>query len=149
MPAELVTRATPELVEAFNRLIPQLSATAPEATLGSLETFLARYSTNQFIYRDEDTGKIVGLAMLVCFEIPTGRRGRVEDVIVDESVRGQGAGRALINAVVDRAKELGVKSLELQSHPTRIPANALYKRTGFSVRDINLYRHEDIGQIKR
>lgn len=149
MPVELATHATPELVDAFNRLIPQLSATAPKATLDNLEKFLALYSTNQFIYRDEDTGEILGLAMLVCFEIPTGRRGRVEDVIIDESARGQGAGRALINAVIDRAKQLGVKSLELQSHPTRIPANALYKRTGFYVRDINLYRHEDIGQIKR
>ncbi|MDP9805837.1 ribosomal protein S18 acetylase RimI-like enzyme [Trueperella bonasi] len=148
MPVERVTRATPELVDAFNRLIPQLSSTAPEMTLERLEEFLSLYSTNQFIFRGAD-GDILGLAMLVCFEIPTGRRGRVEDVIVDESARGQGAGRALIYAVVERAKELGVKSLELQSHPTREPANALYRGTGFYVREINLYRHEDIGQIKR
>ncbi len=149
MSVERVTTATPELVEAFNRLIPQLSPTAPRMSLETLEEYLRLYSTNQFIYRHDDTGEIVGMAMLVCFEIPTGRRGRVEDVIVDESARGQGAGRKLINAVVARAKELDVKSLELQSHPTRIPANALYQSTGFYVREINLYRHEDIGQVKR
>lgn len=148
MSVEHVTHASEDLVDAFNRLIPQLSPTAPHMTLARLEDFLSLYSTNQFVYRNDD-GDIAGLATLVCFEIPTGRRGRVEDVIVDESARGQGAGRALINAVVERAKELSVKSLELQSHPTREAANALYRGTGFYVREINLYRHEDIGQIKR
>lgn len=140
MSVEHVTHASEDLVDAFNRLIPQLSPTAPHMTLARLEDFLSLYSTNQFVYRNDD-GDIAGLATLVCFEIPTGRRGRVEDVIVDESARGQGAGLQLVEAAIELAHKRGAKTVDLTSRPSREAANRLYQRAGFERRETNVYRH--------
>ena len=40
-------------------------------------------------------GVITGTLTLVMFEIPTGMRAWIEDVVVDEAARGQGIGEAL------------------------------------------------------
>ena len=48
------------------------------------------------IARDlRDNGRIVGMLTLVVFRIPTGVRAWIEDVVVDETVRGRGVGEAL------------------------------------------------------
>ncbi|WP_230109322.1 GNAT family N-acetyltransferase [Microbacterium foliorum] len=41
-----------------------------------------------------DGGRVVGAATLVTFPLPSGLRGRVDDVVVDESTRGKGIARA-------------------------------------------------------
>jgi ribosomal protein S18 acetylase RimI-like enzyme len=96
-------------------------------------------ATDLFIAID-DTGTVVGMATLVSFRIPTGVRGWIEDVVVDESCRGQGVGEAITQAMVDRARELGCKTVDLTSRPHREAANRLYQRAGFVPRDTNIYR---------
>jgi GNAT superfamily N-acetyltransferase len=80
------------------------------------------------------------MATLATFRIPTAMRGWIEDVTVDEAGRGQGVGTALILAMVERARELGCKTIELTSRPAREDANRLYQRLGFVPRDTNVYR---------
>ena len=84
--------------------------------------------------------RIVGTLTLVLFPIPTGVRAWIEDVIVDESVRGQGVGELLTNFAITRAQERGAKSVDLTSRPTREAANRLYVRAGFELRETNVYR---------
>ena len=48
---------------------------------------------------------ILGMLTLATFSIPTGLRAWVEDVVVDSATRGQGAGRALVEAAVAHADE--------------------------------------------
>jgi RimJ/RimL family protein N-acetyltransferase len=45
--------------------------------------------------------------------------------------RGQGVGRALLDAAVDWAREAGVRKLELHVFPWNERAIALYERFGF------------------
>ena len=79
------------------------------------------------IARDaRDKGRIVGLLTLVVFRIPTGVRAWIEDVVVDEAVRGRGVGEALSQEAVRRAIELGARTVELTSRPSREAANRLY-----------------------
>ena len=64
----------------------------------------------------------------------------VEDVIVDEASNNQGIGRLLLDAMVERARQLGAKTIDLTSRPSREAANHLYRKAGFEVRDTNVYR---------
>ncbi len=83
---------------------------------------------------------MAGTLTLVVFRIPTGIRAWIEDVVVDESLRGRGAGDALTRAALDKAAELGARTVDLTSRPSREAANRLYQRIGFERRDTHVYR---------
>lgn len=143
MAVELVTDTSPELEEAFEVLIPQLSSSSAPMDLEQIESFLSQDAIDLFVYRGEDgetSGKILGMLTLVTFEIPTGWRAWIEDVVVDGDARGQGAGQKLVEAAIDLAKQRGAKTVDLTSRPSREAANRLYKRCGFDLRETNVYR---------
>ena len=83
---------------------------------------------------------IAGLLTLVVFPIPTGLRAWIEDVVVDESARGQGVGAALTNEAIRIAGEQGARTVDLTSRPSRAAANRLYERLGFTVRESKVFR---------
>ena len=138
---EIVAEVTDELVEAFERLVPQLSSSNPPPSREALEDIVAATSTDVFVASD-DEGNIVGTSTLAVFRIPTGRRAWIGDVVVDEAAAGQGVGGALTRAMVDRAAELGCTTVDLTSRPSRAAANRLYLREGFEVRETNVYRFD-------
>src|SRR5262245_5233109 len=88
------TEATDALLLALNRLIPQLSASAPPLSQAALTEFLAATDNALLVALDRERA-IVGMLTLVVFRIPTGLRAWIEDVVVDAAARGQGVGRAL------------------------------------------------------
>lgn len=136
---EEAAEATPELVEAFAGLIPQLSSSPPPGR-DQLDVLLRTPGTTVFVARLD--GQIVGMLTLVVFRIPTGVRALIEDVVVDEAARGQGAGEALTRAALDVARAAGVRTVDLTSRPSRDAANRLYLRMGFARRDTNVYRFD-------
>jgi ribosomal protein S18 acetylase RimI-like enzyme len=138
---EIATTLTPTIVDAVERLVPQLSRSNPPPTVDELGEVVASPATDLFIAID-DTGTVVGMATLVTFRIPTAMRAWIEDVVVEEGVRGQGVGEALTDAMVDRARELGCRTVDLTSRPSREAANRLYQRAGFTPRETNVYRLE-------
>ena len=159
MSVELVTESTPEVVEAMGRLIPQLSRSAPPLDAAGARRFLSQGCVHLFVFRpDTDEGgtgtsvtgtaggdapqgrPILGMLSLVVFEIPTGVRAWVEDVVVDAAARGQGAGQALVGAALAHSDALGARTVDLTSRPTREAANRLYRRCGFEQRETNVYR---------
>lgn len=82
--------ATLGLVEAFARLLPQLSTSAPAPTLESLAAIIAAPSNTVSIARDPIAGgRIVGTLTLVIFPIPTALRAWIEDVVVDNDARAR------------------------------------------------------------
>ena len=130
-----------ELTAALERLVPQLSRSNPPPSADRVAELLASPATSQFVARADD-GAIVGVATLAVFRIPTGLRAWIEDVITDESARGQGVGEALTKAMLDRARELGCVTVDLTSRPSREAANRLYQRIGFEPRETNVYRYK-------
>jgi ribosomal protein S18 acetylase RimI-like enzyme len=128
-----------ELTEALATLVPQLSTSNPPPSLSDVEAMLASDAITQFVARD-DGGAIIGVSTLAMFPIPTAKRAWIEDVIVDESGRGQGVGEALTRAMIDAARDHGCKTVELTSRPSREAANRLYQRVGFTNRETNVYR---------
>ena len=139
MKVEIATTLTPAIVDAVERLVGQLSRSAAPPTTAELGDIVSSPATDLFIAID-DGGTIIGTATLVTFRIPTGARAWIEDVVVDEAGRGQGVGSALTEAMVERAQELGCRTVDLTSRPSRQSANRMYQRAGFVARDTNVYR---------
>jgi len=132
---------TPELVEAFGRLIPQLSSSNPPPSETELAEICESAASVLLVAVDrDDDDRILGSLTLAWFRIPTGVRAWIEDVVVDESARGHGVGELLNRAALDRARQLGAKTVDLTSRPSREAANRLYQRIGFVPRDTNVYR---------
>lgn len=136
---EVLQQATDEAVEAFGRLLPQLSGSAPPLDTRSLAELLAWQANTVLLARLD--GVIVGTLTLVMFPIPTGMRAWIEDVVVDGQARGAGVGAALTQEAVRLAAKAGARTVDLTSRPSREAANRLYVRLGFELRDSRLYRY--------
>ncbi|MDP6282499.1 MAG: GNAT family N-acetyltransferase [Acidimicrobiales bacterium] len=128
------------VVAALGKLIPQLSASSSLPSAEQLSEILNHDASTLLLAREGD--KIVGSMTLVVFPIPTGLRAWIEDVVVDEQVRGQGVGEALNRRAMEIALKAGAKTIDLTSRPSREAANRLYQRLGFTARETNIYRYQ-------
>ena len=132
--------ADAELVEAYQKLIPQLSSSSPAPSEDELAAIIESDSATVLVAEDEG-GTILGSMTLVVFRIPTGVRAWIEDVVVDTEARGMGIGQALNEYAINLAEQAGAKTIDLTSRPSRESANRLYKRLGFVARETNVYRY--------
>ncbi len=132
--------ADAELVEAYQRLIPQLSSSSPAPSEDELAAIIESDSATVLVAEDEG-GTILGSMTLVVFRIPTGVRAWIEDVVVDTEARGTGIGQALNEYAIQLAEQAGAKTIDLTSRPSRESANRLYQRLGFVARETNVYRY--------
>ena len=137
---EVLREVTDETVDAFARLLPQLSRSAPPLARGALAAIVECPANTVLISRS--SGLINGTLTLVMFPVPTGLRAWIEDVVVDEAARGQGAGVALTLAALRLAQEAGARTVDLTSRPSREAAGRLYERVGFTERGSRLYRFD-------
>jgi ribosomal protein S18 acetylase RimI-like enzyme len=136
---EVLSEVTDEAVEAFGRLLPQLSSSAPPLGAAGLAAVVTAAANTVLVARVD--GRIVGTLTLVMFTIPTGVRAWIEDVVTDEAARGQGVGNALTLAALDVARNGGARTVDLTTRPSREAAGRLYERAGFERRDSRLYRY--------
>ena len=152
MSVELIEQSSPELVAAMERLIPQLSRSAKPLTAQQTQALVDQDSVYLFVFRTDkpviaadgnevEAGTILGMLSLATFAIPTGVRAWVEDVVVDAGTRGMGAGQQLVEAAVAHAQQIGARTVDLTSRPSREAANRLYRRCGFELRETNVYRY--------
>ena len=135
-----VHAVTDELVEAFQRLMPQLTANHPPPSRADLQALVAFPGSTLLVARESERGAIIASATLCIVRAPTGVHARLEDVVVDSAVRGRGVGQALTNEVIRLAKETGAGYIALTSNPKRESANRLYQRVGFKRWETNVYR---------
>jgi ribosomal protein S18 acetylase RimI-like enzyme len=141
---ELVQKVTGEVVEAFGRLLPQLSASARPLEADDLAEIASAQANSLLIARVG--GEIVGTLTLVIFQIPTGVRAWIEDVVVDQEARGKQfggkrVGEALTSEAIRIAREAGARTVDLTTRPSRVAAGKLYERLGFKQRDSRVYRY--------
>ncbi len=135
-----VTEVTPTLIKAFQRLIPQLNPASRVPNQAELQEVID--SKNTFLFAGTENDEIVGTISLVVYKIPTGNKAWIEDVIVDETMRGKGYGRKLMLHAIEFAKSRGISKINLTSNPTRIAANKMYQQLGFEQYITNMYRLE-------
>jgi ribosomal protein S18 acetylase RimI-like enzyme len=135
---EITRAATQELVDAFSRLLPQLSSTAKPLDFETVDRMVTCDANTVLIARTSEA--IVGTLTLVLLPLPSGLRGRIEDVVVDSAARGRGVAGLLTQEALRIAETAGARTVDLTSRPDRAAANRLYERLGFQARQSTVYR---------
>ncbi|MFF3579788.1 GNAT family N-acetyltransferase [Streptomyces mirabilis] len=135
---EIAREASQELVDAFGRLLPQLSSTADPLGYEAIDRMVTCDASTVLVARTSD--EIVGTLTLVLLPLPSGLRARVEDVVVDTVARGRGVAGLLTQEALRIAQEAGARTVDLTSRPDRAAANRLYERLGFRARQSTVYR---------
>lgn len=126
------------VLDALNDLLPQLSSSPEHLTEHELLEIIQSDTTRLLMAEEDD--RYIGSLTLVVFKIPSGTRARIEDLIVQETARGRGVGRSLVQKAIEMAEALGAEAVDLTTHPSREAANTLYKKLGFEIRETNAYR---------
>jgi len=128
------------LWDGYNRFYGRFDATAlPEAiTAQAWDRFHDPAEPVHALVAQQD-GRLVGLVHYL-FHRSTNLLGDIcylQDLFTDASCRGRGVGRALIEAVYERARAAGSPRVYWQTHETNARAMALYNdvaaRSGFLV----------------
>lgn len=136
---EQLTALSQKDAAQLQNLIAQLDPSA-HFDAKALQQSLRRGETILFVLRRRS--RIAASAALVRFTTPAGSHCRIEDVIVDEKLRGKGLGRKLMAKILTTLREMRVGGIELTSRPSRIAANALYKSLGFTLHKTNVYKYD-------
>jgi len=95
------------------------------------EIISARHS-----YRALDKGKIIGFILAV--NRKWNNTLYIENLLVSEFHRGQGAGHLLINQIKQDARVSGFRLIELETQNTNVPAHEFYLKQGFEITGMNL-----------
>ncbi len=114
------------------------STDLPRVMLIELSTFTMPWSEATFrgLLRRKDSdllvaelkGEVVGYAVFwAVFD-----QGELGNVAVDDEYRGQGIGGKLIEAVLERAQERGVREIFLEVRKSNVRAQELYYTFGFT-----------------
>lgn len=120
--------------------MPQLTGRQFYPSFEELEKVIASEETHLFVATEED--EVIGTLTLLFYQIPSGWKAWIEDVIVDQEARGKGVGTALMWHSMKIARRKGAEKVDLTSHPSREAANRLYQKMGFRLRGSNVYRYE-------
>ncbi len=138
---ERVNVIKPDVLAALDHLLPQLTR-SPIPDAPELQKMLDS-STVLIIARQSDqSSSIIGAGTLAVFHTLSGLHAHIEDVIVDEHLRGQGVGQALVLHLLQIAREVGLPGVSLTCNPRRIAANRLYQKMGFKKWETNTYWYE-------
>ena len=91
----------------------------------------------------EHRGALVGLVHIIFHRntLMTGPTCYLQDLFADPSVRGQGVGRALIEAAYGRAREAGAARIYWHTQEGNAVARRLYDRIG-TLSGFVVYRHD-------
>ena len=129
---------SPEYLEAMQRFLDQLTTSPIVLTESMFQELLKSENSHLFfIMKDE---QIAGMLTVGIYHSPTGGKAWIEDVVVDETFRGQGLSKLLVAHAIEFVKAQQIPSLMLTSNPKRIAANKLYQAMGFERKETNVYR---------
>ena len=123
-------------LEALEREPHSFGESAEEHRGTTVESAAERLAANpddNFVLGAFHNGQLVGMAGFFRYPLAKARhKGRIWGVYVRESCRGQGIGRALLIALLERIKACpGVEQVSLTVVSAQEPARALYRSLGF------------------
>jgi ribosomal protein S18 acetylase RimI-like enzyme len=96
---------------------------------------------NEYLLVAKSGERICGVLTLIAYPLLEGNfRAWIDDVVVDEALRGQGIGEQLMEGAIELAKQKGFTEINLTSNPKREAANHLYRKIGFQKHETNCFR---------
>lgn len=131
---------SPEYHEAMQRFLNQLT-TSPMTLTESMFRQLLESNNSHLFFLLKDN-QIAGMLTVGIYYSPTGGKAWIEDVVIDETFRGQGLSKIMLSHAIDFVKAKQIPLLMLTSNPKRIAANKLYQASGFERKETNVYRME-------
>ena len=129
---------SPEYHEAIQRFLNQLTTSPMVLTESMFHQLLDSENSHLFFIMKEE--QIAGMLTVGIYYSPTGGKAWIEDVVVDETFRGQGLSKLLVAHAIEFVKSQQIPLLMLTSNPKRIAANKLYQAMGFERKETNVYR---------
>ena len=127
-----------EYYEAMQRFLDQLTSSPMTLTETMFRQLLESENSHLFFLMKD--GQVAGMLTVGIYYSPTGGKAWIEDVVIDESFRGQGLSKLLVAHAIEFTKAKQVPSLMLTSNPKRVAANKLYQSMGFGRKETNVYR---------
>ena len=131
-----IRRATHDDARFAARLMAQLARFGHgQVDPGVEDRFRAMLESPQYaiFVAEDEAGHVVGLlsASQRWTLWHSGPCALIEELVVDESARRQGIGRALIQAALDWARAHGCSEVEISTEQDNLNAQAFYRRLGF------------------
>jgi phosphinothricin acetyltransferase len=84
---------------------------------------------------------LLGMACMATYKVFSGYKGWIEDVVVRESHRRKGIGRALLRQLLTLGQAKGLSEILLFTGSTRQAAITLYENQGFIQKNSRLYTY--------
>jgi GNAT superfamily N-acetyltransferase len=125
-----------DALSRLNELLAQVSKSAKPMTVEYLRDMLDRPDVHLYVVVDQQTGDFVAMTTRIENWAPSGVKSWIEDVVVDEVLRGRGIAKLMLAAVIADAPA-EVKHINLT---TAKGVGAVYESLGFVVRDTVVYR---------
>ena len=143
MKIEILKEYNPKTANRIRELLIQLSRSGKDRGEIPEQWFqdLINSDSHDMLLAIDENNQIVGIATLSIIMGPIVRKvAYLEDFVTDKSVRGQGVGSQLWEAMLDWAKSKGCTELNFTSGHGREAAQAFYKNKGAEVYDTNFFR---------
>ena len=138
-----LTEYTPETATRIRELLIQLSRSGKDRGEIPKEWFddIINSPSHDMLLAIDDNNKIQGIATLSIIMGPIIRKVTyLEDFVTDSSVRGQGVGGQLWEAMLQWAKAKNCTELNFTSGHGREAAQEFYKNRGAEIYDTNFFR---------
>ena len=141
---EQITEISDEVIAAVERLTPRLASGNQVAISREyLQKVVANSANIWLAARSSQGGEIVGMAVLVVFELPTNVRALLENVVVDASYAHQGIGSALIERAKQEADKRLVNTIRASTGVSNSAPNGLLAKAGFTTeKSMNWYEYD-------
>lgn len=124
---------------AIEKLYSELDHLPQKPIKPRVAAILSNLASQLLIARNHESELVAMTVINIVYKIAA-IEARIDDVVVDESMRGHGLGQALMERAIELCWEAGADKIELTSRPTREAANHLYQKLGFTLRETNVYQ---------
>ena len=139
---KVLDKYTPESASRIRELMTQLSRSGKdrgEITKEWLEEIITS-PYHDILIATDDSGKIIGIASLSIIANLRDKKAYLEDFVTDTTLRGQGIGSALWDAMIDWAREKGCTELIFTSGYEREAAHRFYLSHDAKIYDTAFFR---------
>ncbi|MEN5085604.1 GNAT family N-acetyltransferase [Sphingobacterium faecium] len=124
-----------QMAEEIAALFKQLS---PQKKQLPLTELLKDGNPISFVYCLIDQ-HVAGIASICTYQVISGTKGWIEDVVVNKKYRGRGIGKKLIEKILEIGHEKKLKEILLYTEDHREAALNLYQGIGFQAKESKIY----------